>query len=160
MKRDGIMRKTDREIKDFEDILDILRRCDTVRLGINGSEHPYVVPLSFGFEVKEGKLIIYIHGARQGFKHELLELDNRVCIEADICHRFAEFGGCITAEYESVIGFGRAEVITDENEANHGLELLLEHCGYGGFAYDRAALKVTKVFKIVLDSITGKRLLI
>lgn len=153
------MKNTNREVSDLESMVDIILRCDTVRLGIHGEEYPYVVPVSFGFETWDGKLIIYFHGAREGFKHELLEGDNRVCVEADICHGFAEYKSSVTAEYESVIGFGRAVLVRDD-EAAHGLDLLLDHCGFGGFAYDRAVLGITKVYKIVLDSITGKRMTI
>ena len=40
------MRRKDREITDMETMLDILRRCDTVRIGMRGEEFPYVVPVS------------------------------------------------------------------------------------------------------------------
>lgn len=152
------MRRKDREITDFYSIIDVLSRCDTIRLGISGKEYPYVVPLSFGFEAENGKISLYIHGAQKGFKHELLKLDGRVCVEADICHRFLEFRGSITAEYESIIGFGSAVVLENKDEAAHGLRLLLEHCGYGDFAYDPTELDTTKVYKIELDSITGKHM--
>ena len=32
----GAMRRSDRQITDFEGILDVLERCDTLRLGMNG----------------------------------------------------------------------------------------------------------------------------
>lgn len=32
------MRRADREIKDFSEITDILRRADTIRLGFEGGE--------------------------------------------------------------------------------------------------------------------------
>jgi hypothetical protein len=38
-----------------------------------------------------------------------------------------------------------------------GMDLLLEHCGFAGFEYDRKALDFTAVYKITLDSYTGKR---
>jgi nitroimidazol reductase NimA-like FMN-containing flavoprotein (pyridoxamine 5'-phosphate oxidase superfamily) len=51
------MRRTDREVLEFADIVDILRRSDTIRLGLNGDPYPYVVPLTFGFEVIGGSVI-------------------------------------------------------------------------------------------------------
>jgi hypothetical protein len=65
-------------------------------------------------------------------------------------------GNNITAEYESFIGFGKAELVTG-GKAVKGLDLLLTHCGYDGFKYDRSALDVTAVYKITLDSFNGKR---
>lgn len=43
------MRRSDREITDFNEIVDVLRRADTIRLGLHDDPYPYVVPLSFGF---------------------------------------------------------------------------------------------------------------
>lgn len=150
------MRKSEREIKDFPDLLELLNRCDTIRLAMNGEEYPYVVPLSFGYEIIDGRIVLYVHGAREGKKHQLLAINNRVCVEADICHRFAETEQGVTTVYESIIGFGSAEKIFDE-QAAHGLDLLLSHCGFDGYAYEHAVTHVLTVYKITLDSVTGKR---
>ena len=149
------MRRSDREIKNWDDIVDVLRRADTIRLGINGDPFPYVVPLSFGFEEKDSQIVLYIHGAKEGFKHNLLEVDNRVCIEADIFHRYTNTGTGLTTEYESVIGFGIAEIITGE-EAAWGMDLICTHCGFDGYVYDMRMLEATRVYRIKLSSITGK----
>lgn len=34
------MRRKDREVQDRQEIFDILRRCDTVRIGIQGEKYP------------------------------------------------------------------------------------------------------------------------
>ena len=150
------MRKKEREIRDFADIVDVLRRCDTIRLGICGGEYPYVVPLSFGYEVADGKLVLYIHGAGEGKKHDLLAINNRVCAEADLCHRFADTGESVTAEYESLIGYGTAEKAGGA-DVEKGIALLLEHCGFAGHTYSRGALRALTVYKITLDAVTGKK---
>jgi nitroimidazol reductase NimA-like FMN-containing flavoprotein (pyridoxamine 5'-phosphate oxidase superfamily) len=150
------MRKIEREITDFSEIVRILKKADTLRLGINGSPYPYVVPMSFGIEAVDDKITIYIHGARDGFKHELISADNHVCVEADILNGYAEHNGSVTALYESVIGYGRAEIVSGA-EVSKGLDLLLDHCGYAGFSYNTAVLRVVRVYKIVLENLTGKR---
>ena len=151
------MRRMDRKIQNRGEIIDVLRRCDTVRLGINGEPFPYVVPVSFGFEDTGGGLEIYFHGAAQGFKHDLLDKNNRVCVEADIFHKYTETAnGGVTALYESFIGFGTAGVVTGD-EAAKGMDLILAHCRYEGFVYDKNALKMMRIYKIVLSEMTGKR---
>ncbi|MDR3264100.1 MAG: pyridoxamine 5'-phosphate oxidase family protein [Clostridiales bacterium] len=150
------MRRNDREIKNFEEIADIFKRADTVRVGINAVPFPYVVPLSFGFEALNGKITIYVHGAMQGYKHDLLRSDNNVCVEADIFHGYARIQNGVTVEYESVIGFGKAEPIFGA-EAEKGLAALLGHCGFDGFACGKTVLDKTLVYKIELTEITGKR---
>ena len=150
------MRRAEREIKDWDGILDVLRRADTIRLGLHGDQFPYVVPVSFGFEDCGGQIVIYIHGAREGLKHKLIDINNNVCVEADIFHRYAETDTGVTAEYESVIGFGAANVIKGE-EAVRGLDLICSHCGYHGYIYDKAAPAHMRIYRITLSSVTGKR---
>ena len=153
------MRRADRKVTDFAEIVDIISRADTVRLGIKGDPYPYVVPLSYGFEVHDGKIRLYFHGAKEGFKHDLLAHDNRVCAEFDIFHRYAPTERSFTTEYESVIGFGRA-VPVDGPDSTKGLDLILAHCGFAGFGYDPAATKVTQVWKIELYEVKGKKLFV
>lgn len=151
------MKNTKREITNFDEIVDVLSRCDVVRLGIGGGEYPYVVPLSFGFEVLDGRIVLYVHGGREGLKHELLAKDNRVCAEADLFHRYRPTGNSATAEYESVIGFGTAEKAEGADKL-HGLRLLMAHCGYPDAPVEKcAASPVTTVYRITLTSVTGKR---
>ena len=73
------MRRNDREVTDFNEIVDILKRADTLHLGIFGEEFPYVVPLSYGFETSDGKIVFYVHGASEGKKHDLISADSRIC---------------------------------------------------------------------------------
>lgn len=151
------MKRRDREITDLNEITDILSRCDVVRLGFYGREYPYVVPLSFGFEASDGRITLYFHGAKAGLKHELIAADRRVCAEADIFGGYAKNKFGVTAGYESVIGFGSAEYVSGD-EAVRGLRLILEHCGYAGYNLAECGLlNGTLVFKVTLDSVTGKR---
>lgn len=151
------MRRTDNEITSFSGIIDILERCDTVRVGLFGDEYPYIVPLTFGYEAAGGKVMIYVHGAKDGLKHDLILKNNRVCVEADIFQGYASTGHGVTTEYESVIGFGIIEKAGHEDSVR-GLDLLMRHCGIEGFSAEQCvALGITTVYKITIDSITGKQ---
>ena len=58
------MRRTDREITDRQELLDVMARCDVCRLALNDeSGYPYVVPLNFGPQGLEG-------GKHAGFHSE------------------------------------------------------------------------------------------
>lgn len=59
------MRKKDREIGDFSQILAIVAKSQVVRLGLFAEDYPYVVPLSFGYEHRDGTLIVYFPCAAQ-----------------------------------------------------------------------------------------------
>ena len=151
------MRKSDREIKDVEEIKKLLDECQTIRLAMHDEPFPYIVPLSYGWEEKGGQFFIYFHCAKEGKKLDLIESNGNVCLEADALEGYVDTGHSVTADYRSVIAFGRAERVYGE-ELVHGLELLLKHCRVEGYsARDCAATGITAVVKITIDSITGKK---
>ena len=152
------MRRIDREIRDTNEIFDVLIRCDTIRIGLRGEKYPYVVPVSFGAEMAGGKLVVYFHCARQGLKLDLLAEDPHVCLEGDIFIKTETTAHGITTRYESVIGFGECRLVEDENEVIHGLKLMTDHYGYYDYSVERCSgVEHLFVGKIVLDEITGKR---
>ena len=83
------MRRKDREVTDFPAILEIIEHCDILRLGLADGAYPYIVPVNFAYEVRDGQLSFYIHGAMAGRKYEMLrrnpvcsfEMDNSLYIE-------------------------------------------------------------------------------
>ncbi len=153
------MRKSSREIKSTEKILAFLDSCDTVRLALNSDGYPYIVPVSFGFEYANGKIVIYFHGAKEGRKQQLISSDNRVCVEADAFSGYVELPhGGVTADYQSIIGFGRVEKCEGEEKIK-GLDLLMKHCGFSGFdsESDCKVVDATDVSKIILDEVTCKK---
>ena len=152
------MRRKDREVQSLEEKFDILNRCDTVRVAFRGEEYPYIVPVSFGAELKDGQVTVYFHCAREGLKLNLLRMDPHVCLEGDIFIRTETTDHGITTRYESVIGFGECTIVEDEQEIRHGLRLLTEHYGYFNYSLDRCrSLPHLFVLKAVLKEITGKR---
>lgn len=151
------MRRAEREVGSIVEMAEILSRCDTIRLGICDGGTPFVVPVSFGYEIRNGKIAVYIHGAKEGRRANLLSQRPRVCVEADLCHGFPDNGsGGYTCDYESVIGWGIAELL-DGAEAERGIRLLMEHCGIPGEGCPADAMPITRVNRIVLDEVTGKR---
>lgn len=149
------MRRHDREITDEDEVLATLEKCDVLRVALNSETYPYIVPLSFGVEV-DGRPYIYVHGAKEGMRHELLARDWRVGFEADRFERYVDTGAGISCIYESVVGFGRAEVLTGEAAA-HGLEVILAHCGYAGYPCPVSVQERTSVWRITISQLTGKR---
>ncbi|MBQ4436847.1 MAG: pyridoxamine 5'-phosphate oxidase family protein [Clostridia bacterium] len=152
------MRRKDREVTDPQEIFDILKRCDTVRIAVYGEEYPYIVPVSFGTEMIEGKAVVYFHCAREGLKVDLIRANPRVCVEGDIFIKIEPTDHGITTRYESVIGFGECRFVEDMDEIVHGLKVLTEHYGYYNYPLERCrGIEHLFVGKIVLDEMTGKR---
>ena len=152
------MRRDEREISDKSRIIDVLNRCDTIRLGMNGGGYPYVIPMTFGCEMVGDEIIIYFHSAGGGRKWDILNADPRVCVEADLYYQVKRLeGGDITAVYESVIGTGDAERITDQTEKVRILKNILGHYKEGGFPVTSCSgLQKVEVFRVVLKEVCGK----
>ncbi len=131
------MRRKDREVRDIHEIFDILIRCNTIRIGIQGEKYPYVVPVSFGAEMASEKPVIYFHCARQGMKLDLLKANAHVCVEGDIFIKTETTAHGITTRYESLIGFGECQLVENPDEVIHGLQLLTEHYGYDNYSLER-----------------------
>lgn len=73
------MNRKDRAITDQTDCIQLLSRCDTLRLGLWDGTMPYVVPISFGMEVIDNQVILYFHGAARGKKVDCLTAPSGVC---------------------------------------------------------------------------------
>lgn len=151
------MRKSQREIKNFDEIIKVLDKCDTIRLGLYDDKFPYVVPLSFGWEVVGGKLFVYFHCAKEGKKIDLISKNGAVALEADICNGYVNTDRGVTADYESIIACGYAERVCGD-EAVHGIKLLLEHCGIEGYPAEECVMTgAVAVYKVTVESVTGKK---
>ncbi len=151
------MNRKDREVTDFNEIISIIDSCDTLRLGINNGEYPYVVPFSFGYEVQDNQIIFYTHCAKRGLKLDLIAENPKVCVETDAMNGYVETARGVTTDYRSFIGFGTAE-IADYDDTVKGLDLLMKHCNVEGYSAEECAkLGITTVIKITVDRYTAKR---
>ena len=152
------MRRREREITEMKEILAILEKADTIRLGIQGETCPYIVPVSFALDKAGEKCAIYFHSAKAGLKVELLQHHPQVCFECDTFIKVEKTAYGITTRYESVIGFGKCTVVEEPDEIQKGLKLLTEHYGYADYPLERCGgLPHVNVYKILVDSVTGKR---
>ena len=112
------MRRSDREITDIKEIVEIMRKCDVCRLALNDDGYPYILPLNFGVGFDNEKITLYFHSALEGRKVQLMERDNRASFEMDCGHalQYFEDKGYCTYAYESVIGKGHITIL-DESES-------------------------------------------
>lgn len=153
------MRRHDREVTEPAEVVEIMERCDVCRICLNDEDgYPYILPLNFGMTVCGGQVTLWFHGATAGRKYELMKRDPRVSFEMDCAHRLVteeDTGNC-TMEYESVIGRGQMELLPEE-EKEAALDILMAHYHKEDFAYNRAVIPQTNVFKLTVSQMTGKR---
>ena len=55
------MRNKSNEVKEFSEIVDIISRCDTIRIAMFYDPYPYIVPVNFGEEIIGDQVVFYIH---------------------------------------------------------------------------------------------------
>ena len=153
------MRRKDREITRIEDILSIVDRAKVLRLGLFDDNFPYIVPLHFGYEYAEGKLIFYMHSAKEGHKLDLIRRNQNVCIELD-CDTELISGGDIPCSYSSsfasLIGRGLAEIVDDEQEKVRGLYLLMKNQTGREFEITTQMASAVAVIKVAVCDFSAK----
>ena len=151
------MRRKDREVTDAAEIADMMSRCEILHLAMNTDTVPYILPVNFGME-PDG-MTLYIHGAMTGTKYTWLERDNRVSFQMD-CETALELDAdaheCSMA-YESVIGWGIAEEVTEEAGKRHALKRLMRQYHAEDFPFSDGPLPRTRIFKIIVRERTAKR---
>lgn len=166
------MRRKDREVKDFDEIISILDKCKVIHLAMISEGKPYSVPVNFGYIVREEdgikKLSIYIHGAGEGKKVSALKENPSVSFSCECGAEVNSLGdkedACSwTCYYESVIGFGKVRFLEKSPEKTDGLDSLMFHNGYKipaglkRIAYSAMELAKTMVACIDVEEVTGKR---
>lgn len=134
---------------------EILRRGTSGVLALAGHDgYPYAVPLSYVFE--PGKL--YFHSARSGHKLELIRENEK----ASFCviDQDAVVPAELTTYFRSVIVFGRAQVVEDEQEKRHAMELLAGKYSPGYEQESQKAIQAqwgaTCTVRFDIEAMTGK----
>lgn len=152
------MRRKDREVTEFEEILSIIKKCDVCRLAIHDEPVPYILPLNFGMCLENGKIVLYFHGALEGKKYDLLKKNNHVGFEMDCGHKLVtkEEAGYCTMLYESVMGSGYVTILSEE-EKEAALKLLMAQYHKEDFAFNRASIPRTAVMRLEVEQYTAKR---
>ena len=77
------MTRREREVTDIEEIIGILDSAKIVHVGMIDGDMPYVVPMNYGYTLEDGKLTLYLHGAKSGRKLDILRANPKVFVEID-----------------------------------------------------------------------------
>ena len=152
------MRRSDREITNFDDMVAILEHSDVCRLGmVDEDGMAYIVPLNYGFRIEEGKAVLYFHCANEGKKLTLMRKNPSVSFEIDGAHtlELSEEKRMCTMRYESLMGKGVIKELPDERKME-ALREIMKHYGREGFDFSPAAVPRTILFSMTIEEMTGK----
>lgn len=153
------MRRRDREVTDPQAILTILKEADICRLAFNVPDQaPYIVPMNFGYAYEDGRLRLVFHCAKEGRKLELLNGDARVGFELDCPKELvtAEESCGYSICFASIIGVGKASILTDDDARRHAIDLLMLKVAGKTMPINEHVLAKTCIFEVVADSFSAK----
>lgn len=156
------IRRQDRAITDDAWIADFLQKADYGVFATCIDGQPFTVARNFAYDA--GKHVIYFHGAHKGRTFDTVgggvpvNLNVSEMGEWIVAERAMNFG----VKYKGVVVFGRLTVVEDNDEAKHGLQLIMDkHFPHlrPGTDYETVTdedLKVTAVFRVDIEAWSGK----
>jgi|SRR5690606_1204429 len=155
--RSTVKRAPKRGVYDKETIYKILDSDFLCHVGIIHNGYPVVIPTFYGRKDD----FIYIHGA--SVSRLITEVEKGI----DVCISIASVQGIVlarsafnhSANYESVVLFGKGELVSDD-EKEETLKIISDHIIDGRWEEVREPsakeLKATKVIKIKIDEVSAK----
>lgn len=164
------MHRKDREVTELKDIENIIEQCTTCHVAMFDCcnlNAPYIVPLSFGYKIKDSVLELYFHCAHVGKKLDCIRANSNVsfsmCKENYI--EIHEENLCRSGRfYASVIGTGNAQIVEDVNEKIEALSLIMQRHAQAAncnattnFEFKPEQTKAVTIIKITSDNFTGKQ---
>lgn len=153
------IRWSDRQVTDIKEINSIIEKMDAIRVAFYDGAEVYIVPLSFGYTEENGDYTFYMHGGGKGRKAELVrsvgkagfELDRAIEVKsaAEPCNH--------TQTYNSVVGHGAIEEISDHDSKVKALNIIMkQNTGKGDWVFPDKMIDATFVMKLTADWLTCK----
>ena len=157
------IRRRDRAVQDDAWIRAKLHRAPWGVLATTHQGQPFVNSNLFVFD--EAAHAIYTHTAHEGRTRSNVEGDGRVCFTVGEMGRLlpADTALEFSVEYASVVVFGHATIVADEDEARHGLQLLLDKYaphlqpGRDYRPITPGELARTTVYRVQIEAWSGKK---
>jgi nitroimidazol reductase NimA-like FMN-containing flavoprotein (pyridoxamine 5'-phosphate oxidase superfamily) len=152
------MRKVNQEITDRAILEKILTTAEICRLGFMDKDRPYILPFNYGYRDN----CIYIHCANKGKKIDLIRQNNSVCIEVEQYANIEKFEKACkwTTTYRSLVGYGKVEIIQDEEQKREGLDVIMKHNGADSshdLDYEKSKIDAMSILKVEITEMTGKQ---
>lgn len=136
------------------EIEEIVRQSRVCRLAMIDGNRPHMVPMNFGYADNT----LYFHSSPKSRKLELLRTNPNVCVEFDAISGIKESDEPCrwSIEGRSVIGFGKAVAVEKLEEKIEALNIIMVQYSDRRYQFPEKELNVTAVFKVKLESLTGK----
>lgn len=153
------MRRKDREVLDKTEIKNLLDKTRILRMSLFDGDYPYIVPMHYGYELLDDKMVFYMHCSKEGHKLELIKNNSHACIELDNDINLIS-GDDIPCMYgstfSSIISKGNIEILNDVNEKIHGLKVLMKHQTNRDFNFDEKMATSVEVIRFISNEYSCK----
>ncbi len=153
------MRRQDRRITDSAVICAVLDKCRTLHLGLVEDGRVYIVPLNYGWTEENGRYILYAHSAAEGRKIDLIRGGADVGFEMETG---VEYFDADTAcgwgnRYESIIGEGRATLLSTPEEKRQALAAIMAHySARKDYTFEDVMVNLVQVIQIDVTALSCK----
>jgi nitroimidazol reductase NimA-like FMN-containing flavoprotein (pyridoxamine 5'-phosphate oxidase superfamily) len=157
------LRRSDRAMPSDREIEALLHRAQVAFIATSVSDQPYIHPNLFWFDEENRR--VYFHTATEGRTISNVERNSQVCFSVAEMGRLlpAETALEFSTEYASVIAFGDARIVKNNEEKRYGLQGLLDKYfpdllpneDYRSMTRDE--LDQTAVYAIEIDAWSGKQ---
>ncbi len=148
------MRRLDRKVTNPIELESIFRSSTLCHLAMIDEGRPYIVPMNFGYA--DGAL--YLHSAPVGRKISVLKENPEVCFSIVARHEIVENERACswTARLSSVIGTGRARIVTEKREVEKGLTVLMAQYSDKTYDFSGEDLDGVVIIRVEIETLTGK----
>ena len=149
------MRRKRQQLTEAECVEILTRNTSGVLAVLGDDEYPYAVPISYVYEEKA----LYFHCARSGHKIDAIKSSNKVsfCVidQDDVVPQQ------YTTHFRSVIIFGRASIVDDDDEMRTAIEKLANKYNPTDSEANRDIVikkeyALLRIVRIDIDHLTGK----
>jgi nitroimidazol reductase NimA-like FMN-containing flavoprotein (pyridoxamine 5'-phosphate oxidase superfamily) len=159
----NLVRRRDRDVNDEAWIKQFLNDAPYGVLATEQEGQPFINPNLFVYD--EERHALYLHTADQGRTVENVRANNRVCFTTFRMGRLLPSSTAreFSVEYESVVVFGLATILSGESERKHGLQCLMDkyfshlHPGEHYPPINERDMRGVAVYRIDIQSWSGKR---
>ena len=152
------MTRRERQVFDINEIIKILDKSKVLHLGLVDGDEPYVVPMNYGYTMENEKLILWLHGATEGRKLDVMRANPKVffSMECDLQPFEGEVACKYGLGYSSLMGKGTAEIIEDVEEKMNALTYLMKTQTGKDFEFNEKLASVVAIIKIDVSDYTAK----
>lgn len=152
------MTRRELEITNPEQILEILNNSKILHLGLVDDGMPYIVPMNYGYTMADGKLTLYLHGARKGYKMDVLRKNPVCCFEME--WGVAPFEGKLPCQYGttyySLMGRGTAVIVEEPQQKIEAMKILMQTQTGKEFDFTDKLVSIVSVIRIDVSEYTAK----